>query len=330
MPMLPPQSATSTTDLQDYDCDMSVSETTTLPVVHTTVCTQCVSAQLAGEMESDLFQQKYQLIEYLGEGSTCKVYRAQHRTLGFPVAIKVVHTRTTDAATRMLQHQVRSEAMTLTLVNHPGVVRLWDYSQDAQASYIVLEYVAGQTLAKWIERDGPMHWRDALGLGRQLACALRAIAQEHITHRDVKPVNIMVTPVGVAKLIDFGLAVVRSGRTLYRTPSSRQAAFAGTGTYMAPEQILQGGAIDFRTDMYGLGATLYHAMAGCPPFQATTVYQMLHQHLHAPVTPLHMVCPGMSLAASALVSRLLAKSPDDRFASFDELIQAMDRLLITA
>lgn len=330
MPMLAPRSKISTLDVRNNDSQVSLSETTTLPIVHATVCAHCVSAQHSVETDTDLFQSRYQLIEYLGEGSTCKVYRAEHRTLGFPVAIKVVHTKTTDDATRVLQHQVRSEAMTLTLVNHPGVVRLWDYFQDAQASYIVLEYVAGQTLAKCLEHDGPMHWREALGLGRQVACALRAIAQEHITHRDVKPVNIMVTPTGVAKLIDFGLAMVRSGRMLYRTPSSRQAAFAGTGTYMAPEQILQGGAIDFRADMYGLGATLYHAMAGSPPFQATTVYQMLHQHLHAPVMPLHMVCPGMSLAASALVSRLLAKSPGDRFASFDELIQAMDRLLIPA
>jgi serine/threonine protein kinase len=305
--------------------DVSPHETAELPAGQVTVIAPGRPAAKPSKVGLVL-RDTYQLVEQIGAGATGRVYRGQNLVLGIPVAVKLFAVTGDEPAVQVAQ-RARSEAVTLARLNHPNVVRLWDYGVSGRTPYLVTEYVAGRTLGAALKDVGRLPWKPALGVARQVADALRAADREGILHRDVKPDNILLAPDGTAKLVDFGLAVVRGGRSLYRTPSSRRAALAGTGAYMAPEQAREDAGLDRRADLYSLGATLFHAVVGRPPFEAAGLGQMLLRHLNDPAPAAHLLTPGMSLAASGLIARLLAKDPAARFADYDDLIRAIDQLL---
>jgi len=185
---------------------------------------------------------RYQLQERLGEGSTAVIYRSYHEALGVPVAVKVFRPEVAG------QLDFLSEARTLAKLDHPNIVRVLDV-EEAPHAFIVFEFVGAMTLEDLVRATGRLPADRVLELGIEIASGLQAAWRQDVLHRDVKPTNVLIRKDGRAKLVDFGLAVVRSG-----FESMDPTTACGSPAFMAPEQILHPAEIDHRADMYGLGA----------------------------------------------------------------------------
>lgn len=264
----------------------------------------------------------------LAHGSYGVVYQATHQTLNIPVAIKVLHPDLLRAESRAAA-QFRSEAMLLARLNHPNIVRVWDFDDSVKPPYLVLEFVDGANVAELIQRDGSVPMEVALRIVRQVVDGLAAAFQHGIVHRDVKPANILLTQDGNSKIADLGLAVCadRSRDLSHLAPSATNPkAMMGTVAYLAPEQAGGPGTIDHRSDIYSLGATFYHMVTGQLPFLGHSALEVLMKHSRQPVTPPHEILPGFDRGVSDLIVRMMAKSPHDRYATYDHLRTALANL----
>jgi eukaryotic-like serine/threonine-protein kinase len=267
---------------------------------------------------------KYRLDEMVGKGAFAAVYRATHLLLRMPVAIKLLRP---SAIRRMagLAQLLCEEARVAARIDHPNVVRIHDVTHTPAITYVVMEYVEGQNLSRIICDRGALPPRSVAHLGLEVVAGLRAALGQGIIHRDVKPSNILVAPTGHAKIVDLGLALPLSGRD----PSTRlpQLTVVGTPGYMAPEQGIDPGSVDFRADVYALGATLYHAVVGKPPFPLDDPRRCLELHRNAfPEEPIRCR-PSVGADLSRLLTRMLAKRPADRPASYDEISNALGKVL---
>jgi serine/threonine protein kinase len=267
----------------------------------------------------------YELVGLIGRGTTSIVYRGRHRKLEIPVAVKVLHPDELANSPQLIG-QLVSEAILLAKLNHPNIVRLWDLDDQGPAPYLVLEFVAGMSLAELILQQGAVPIPFAFAIVRQ---AVEGLAEAHklgIVHRDVKPGNLLLGLDGIVKVADLGLAMVVGDRL------SRQAAEgsveklpAGTAAYLAPEQAINPSHVDFRADIYSLGATLYHALTSFFPFEGRTSMQVISKHLREPAVPPRRYLPELTEEQSDLVMRMLEKDPTKRFESYDELRAALAR-----
>ena len=256
----------------------------------------------------------------LGKGGHGAVYSALHQSLQIPVAIKVLlqDGRLPDAA---LRRQLRQEARTLARLNHPNVIRVLDYD-DAPVPYVIMEYVEGLSLADLIAQTGFVRTDRATDIIIQATHGLAAAWDLGIVHRDIKPGNLLVTKSGMVKLADLGLALNRS--TTKRPAQEFSGIPIGTCAYMAPEQARSAHEVDFRADIYSLGATFYHAVTGRLPFSARHPQELLMKHAMEPLIPPHTLAPALvDEQTSAVIVRMMAKDPDERFPSYAELIQAL-------
>jgi len=223
------------------------------------------------------------LLEKIGQGSTGTVYRALHKTLNIPVAVKVLHFDDSDND-RQLYDRFQTEARLLAQLNHPNIVRVWDFEDDAHAPYLVLEHVEGLSLEELIRQSGRLLLDRALPLMRQVTQSLAAAWKLGIVHRDVKPANILVARDGTAKLADLGLALLVENRAA--TDLTVGNSLAGTVAYMPPEQA-SGRQVDHRSDIYALGATFYHVVTGRFPFEGRSRLELLLKHAQeAPCRPI--------------------------------------------
>jgi serine/threonine-protein kinase len=186
-----------------------------------------------------------------------------------------------------------------------------------------MEYIEGKTVRQMLEAGTPFAERDVLEIGLQIAQALEHAHRRGLIHRDIKPANLMMTPEGVAKLADLGMA--RDPDDDATTRRERGKAI-GTPYYMAPEQI-EGTDIDPRVDLYALGATLYHIATGQPPFPSRVVDEVLEGHLHEEPTPPDQLNPALSTGFNEVIAMLLAKARDERYATAEELILDLECLL---
>lgn len=252
---------------------------------------------------------RYVVQERLGEGSTAIVFRSFHDALGVPVAVKVFRPEA------MEQVDFLSEARTLAKLDHANIVRVLDVEEDP-VPFIVFEYVGAMTLEDLVKASGRLPLDRVLELGIELASGLQAAWQQSLLHRDVKPTNVLLRRDGRAKLVDFGLAVVRQS---LGGLSADQAC--GSPAFMAPEQILRPGEVDHRADMYGLGATLYNAAYGQPPLIKSTPAETLRAQLHDEPIPLNERIEAFDAQSSKLIQKLLQKKPKDRFDDWDEVIE---------
>jgi len=260
----------------------------------------------------------------LGAGGMGEVYLATDLALERPVAIKVLPAGVArDPARRdRLVREARAQAR----ISHPNVGHIYFIGEEAGRLYFAMEYVAGETLAARLAA-GPLPVDDALAIIRSAALGLREAQRHGITHRDIKPSNLMIDGHGMVKVLDFGLAAGEPGAPddIADGPVA-QTSLAGTPLYMAPEQA-RGEPVDFRADVYALGGTLYHLVAGQPPFQADDLGTLQSKHATAgrPTVPRRSGQPRTTIAAlDALCSRMMAPAPADRFASYDELIRALE------
>lgn len=273
---------------------------------------------------------RYRLLEKLGQGGMGAVYRAEDTGDGSIVAIKVLRE---DVAERPdSRRRFYKEARLLSEVRHPNVANLLEINEDAGMRYLVLEYVDGKSLDRRLAEQGKLAERNGLAIMAEVARALEDAHQRGIVHRDIKPANIVLVNVDEAqpaaepavKLLDFGLArhviesasldVTKTGTTL------------GTPLYMAPEQ-WAGNSADPRIDVYALGGTLFHVLAGRPPFEADSPTALLAMHCNEPAPALQKIEPAISDAVSQIVAKCLAKTPEERYADAGALLRDLERIL---
>jgi serine/threonine protein kinase len=266
----------------------------------------------------------FQLVKKLGAGGMGEVYLATDLALDRPVAVKVLpSTAASGSARERLIREARAQAR----VQHTNVGHIYFIGEDQGRLYFAMEYVTGETLGERLAK-GPMAAEDALQVIHDAVLGLREAQRSGFTHRDVKPSNLMVDKNGVVKVLDFGIAASSStGESGAAGGPIAQTSLAGTPLYMAPEQAV-GDPIDFRADIYALGATLYQLVSGKPPFSADSFEQLvtLHASAQRPQIPKGRVAKTQQVALDALIARMMAASPNDRFASYDDLLRAIENV----
>src|SRR5688572_4393749 len=268
---------------------------------------------------------KYRLERLIGAGGMGSVYLARDLDLDREVAIKFISAeRAGDAvAQRRLIHEARAAAA----LDHPNICAVHDIIIESDGhACIVMQFVEGETLSLRLRR-GPLEPRQALLMAADVASALAAAHKRGIIHRDIKPQNIMITPSGKAKLLDFGIARLEEAsqagaRETTATNLTGPGRLAGTPTYMSPEQVQQL-PLDGRSDLFALGAVLYECLTGRRPFDAPTDTEVYVQILHDHPPAVSTLRQQLTDREDELCRRLLAKHPDDRFTSAEELLGAL-------
>jgi serine/threonine-protein kinase len=256
----------------------------------------------------------YQLLCEVGKGFTAKVYKARQISLDRIVAIKVLPRKLSESIDFFGLFVAKANAA--STVHHSNIVQTLDAGRTADGFvYLVIEYVEGRTLFELISpspygEGKTFSASDSLNICIQIADAL-ACAHEHgLTHRDVKPKSILLTTPGVAKLTDLGFARPSGDKETVLTP--RDKAY-GTPYYISPEQIRGDADIDGRTDIYSLGATMYHLMTGRPPFGGETPSAVMYQHLRQALVPADHVNPGLSAGVGEIIDVAMSKRKEDRY-----------------
>lgn len=257
-----------------------------------------------------------EILELVGLGGAGEVYRALDLSRKREVALKILSER---AEPDMVLRFVR-EAQALAMLRHPHIVEVYGSGVDQGLRYIVMELMPGATLRERLQK-GPLPWREAAAVARQVASALGHAHAQGVIHRDVKPGNVMFGAEGGAKLADFGLAHLDDASAMTRT-----GTVMGTVLYLSPEQAV-GRPVDARSDLYALGAVLYEMVTGQPPFPGPTAVSIIYKHLNEQPPRLREADASLPPALDAIVERLLHKDPERRFQSAEELVAALDRLL---
>jgi serine/threonine-protein kinase len=269
-----------------------------------------------------LDRRRYLLLEKIGSGGMGSVYRARHLGLNADVAIKIIDPRrVTDpnAASRF-----RREMWLSARLKHEHIVQALDVGEHGGVSFLVLEFVDGSDLASLVRRDGIMDPAEAAAICLQAAAGLAHAHAQHVVHRDIKPQNILLSAGGVTKILDMGLARVRDepeGDS--HTSLTREGDVMGTVDYMAPEQSRDARAADARSDIYSLGATLYYLLVGRPPFPGGSVIEKLARLATDEPQPLGQIRPDCPRELAAVVDRMMAKRPGDRFQTSEDVVRAL-------
>src|ERR671921_710594 len=271
------------------------------------------------ETRRTVLDDRYDVVRPLGSGGMGEVYLARDRVLGRDVALKVL--RGQYAGDEEFAERFKREAMSAASLSHPNIVQIYDRGETEEgASYIAMEYVPGGTLKERISKEGPLEATDAASSGAQVAEALGAAHDRGMVHRDIKPQNVLLAARGGAKVADFGIARAGSSATISRTGS-----VIGTAGYMSPEQAL-GNPATPKSDLYSLGVVLYEALTGELPYTADNPIAVSMKHVNEPLRPPIEIDPSIPEGMNALVTKLLAKDPEDRYADADELANDLWRV----
>jgi serine/threonine protein kinase len=262
----------------------------------------------------------YQILEQIGKGGMGVVYKALNVNLEKFVAIKTIALGL--AGENMFTSRFRTEARALAKLENPHIVRIYDMRADDNQWFIVMEYVEGITLAEKIRREKVIPWPRALSIFEQMLTAIGHAHRLGVIHRDIKPNNIMITPQGMVKITDFGLAKDRFTRS-----HTQPVSTGGTLYYMSPEQVKGLLFTDHRSDIYSLGLTLYEMLAGKIPFRKNdTDYTIREAIVKRQFPPPSHFNPKLSESLDALVMKMIAKEPADRYQDIDEIKQTVTRI----
>jgi serine/threonine protein kinase len=275
----------------------------------------------------------YRIEERIGRGGMGVVYRGQHTKLPREVAIKSINPRAGDHDLRSLRHRFEREAYIQSQLDHPGIVKIYDYIVAEQTYYIVMEYVEGRSLAQLIKQEGgPLKCERALSLFDQILAAVvyahtftyqdqDGAAHRGIIHRDLKPPNILVTPDDHVKITDFGIVKVVGSET-----TDTLGGGYGSPRYVSPEQA-EGLEVDQRSDIYSLGIILYEMLTGAPPFgnerQPMTRTEILRAHVEEPPPLPTEINPQIPLEVEDIILRALEKDPAGRYATTADFLRAI-------
>jgi serine/threonine protein kinase/Tfp pilus assembly protein PilF len=269
------------------------------------------------------FISHYRILERLGEGGMGIVYRAQDERLERDVALKLLPAGA--LADESLRRRFRREALAASRVNHPNVGIIYDFDTYESTDFLVMEYVPGESLDRLVAR-GALTEAESLEIGLQIASALTALHERGVIHCDLKPANVVRTPGGQVKLLDFGLSrLLLEGERRAPLSSSDGSSWTGTLPYMAPEQFT-GARLGVRTDLYALGVLLYELATGRAPHAAAAAAELMYAIVHTEAPPARRAAPALTAAFEALLAHALQKAPEDRFTSAAEMGEAMAAL----
>jgi len=263
------------------------------------------------------------LKQRLGEGAMGVVYLADHTTLQISVAVKVLSTRMVEFSAGGAQRFVQ-EARIAARLNHPNIVRVYDCGRQGELYYIVMDYIAGETCRQRLDRGERFEWKEAVRIIAAVASGLEAASQQGVIHRDVKPDNIMIDSKGVPRITDLGVAKLMMDSAASQTAAE---SILGTPYYISPEQARDPRSVDFRSDIYSLGGTLFHMVFGKPPFDAHSIYEVVNKHVKEPVIFPRSEVPDVPAALCDVIAKMMAKDPEDRYQSYGELLADLGRAL---
>jgi len=264
----------------------------------------------------------YEVLEKIGEGGMGTVYKARQMSTGRTVALKVMSKEYGDDSEAV--RRLLLEARVAMRLDHPNIVRGLDAGRQGDTHYFAMEFVEGESVDGLLQKNRTLPETTALKIALQIVHALEHIWEIRLIHRDIKPENILIAKDGVAKLADLGLTklATRSWQGL-----TKVGVAVGSPSYMSPEQIRDDDHIDFRTDVYSLGATLFCMVVGAPPFIGNTSEETLSLHLTVAPPLANARNPKVSEATTLIINRMLQKEPDDRYLSLGHLIIDLEAVL---
>ncbi|MFQ5489452.1 MAG: serine/threonine protein kinase [Phycisphaerae bacterium] len=261
----------------------------------------------------------FQILGKLGQGAMATVFKAKQLSLDRFVAIKVLPRRFSE--NQEFVDRFYREGRAAARLNHPNIVQAIDVGEAGGYHFFVMEYIDGKTVYDTLSGGKPFDEATALRLVLQTAYALEHAHARGFIHRDVKPKNVMITHSGEVKLADMGLARDISD---YETANAEAGRAYGTPYYISPEQIRGEINIDFRADVYSLGATFYHMVTGRVPFEGSTPSAVMHKHLKEPLIPPDHINTTLSSGIGEIIEVMMAKKRDDRYPSTKELIADLE------
>src|SRR4051812_34020455 len=269
-----------------------------------------------------VYNGRYEVQRRIARGGMAEVFLARDLLLARPVAVKVLFPE--FAGDPSFVARFRREAQAAANLNHPNIVGVYDWGQEGATYYIVMEYVDGKSLSEILRSEGLPPPDAAAGIATDVAAALGFAHRNGVVHRDVKPGNIMITAAGHVKVADFGIARAIAGGT--DEALTQTGSVMGTATYFSPEQA-QGHDVDQTSDLYSLGCVMYEMATGKPPFNGDSPVAIAYKHVQEAPVPPRRLNPAVPAAFEAITLKLLAKRPDDRYSSADELRADLRRFM---
>src|SRR6184192_270634 len=265
-----------------------------------------------------VFDGRYRVVRKLGTGGMANVYLAEDQELGRRVAIKVLDDR--HSQDEQFVERFRREAKNAAGLSHPNIVSIYDRGEAEGTYYIAMEYLDGRSLKELIVKRGPAPIGIAVDYARQILAALRFAHRNGVVHRDIKPHNVLVDAEGRVKVTDFGIA--RAGAS----QMTETGSIIGTAQYLSPDQA-RGAQVDQTSDLYSLGIVLYELLTGTVPFTGDTPVEIAMKHLSTVPEPPSARRPDIPHDVDLVVMRALAKDPNDRYESAEEMEADLDRLV---
>jgi len=270
-------------------------------------------------MLGKVFNQRYRLKEKIGSGGMADVFLADDLLLERQVAVKVLHSQfATDPA---FIQRFRREAQAAANLNHPNIVSIYDWGNEGDLYYIVMEYVEGRSLKEILNTDGRILPERAAEIAAEICAALQFAHRQNLVHRDIKPHNIAITNMGQVKVMDFGIARAGAGEGITQT-----GMVMGTPQYISPEQA-QGLAVDGRSDIYSLGVVLYEMLTGKVPFDDPNPVTVAYKQVREDPLPPSLIDPEISPTLESIVMKALAKNPANRYQTAQEMKADLLRFL---
>jgi serine/threonine-protein kinase len=266
---------------------------------------------------------RYQIEELMGQGGMSAVYKANDPNLKRMVAVKLIHEHlSTDPG---FLSRFEEEAAAIAQLRHPNIVQVFDFNNEDDTYYMVMEFIPGETLQEQLKRlnqaGRSIEIEDVVDYMVHICEASDYAHDRGLIHRDIKPANIMLSVQKQAILMDFGIAKILGGQQHTAT-----GAVVGTAQYMSPEQI-KGEQLDRRSDIYSLGVTLFEMVSGHPPYEADSAMTLMMMHVNDPVPDVKQVNPNVSPQLVAVINKALAKSRDDRYQTAGEMAAALKAVL---
>ncbi|GCE11452.1 FHA domain-containing serine/threonine-protein kinase [Tengunoibacter tsumagoiensis] len=272
-----------------------------------------------GDMIERVIRGRYKLIDERGRGSFATVYVARDLNDNRIYAIKVMHLELSNDGELLARFQ--REAHILLNLSDPHIVRIFDYGNDDNMHYIVMDYIDGQSLKYFMVNQGPMDALRAFHYARQIAEGLEAAYKQGVVHRDIKPQNILINSKDMVKITDFGLARGRDTVTL-----TQSNVFMGTAYYISPEQAESGRSADTRSDLYSVATVLFEMLTGYPPYKGETAVDIVLKHINDKIPSVCRLRPDLPMEMDPFMQKALAKSPAERFATPQEFITALEQI----